>query len=154
MVIFYHGKWEHPGAFLDMYDTTMGTRIKHVSDDDFTHYDFDPWSLSFSDDGRHVILKGNSIDYMTEAKKTRTLLIFDGHGDLIQHPEGIRARSTMSSQAQHSRKQEIYRQLVDSLTPSRERPEKVHDIKMLKDRNKGVYRSGNTLYLFEANTSP
>ena len=154
MVLFYNGKFLSPFAFFDIYDTTTGTQLKHVSNDDFTQYDFDPLNVSFSEDGSYVMLKGSKADFMTDVKKTRTLLIFDGQGDLIQHLEDARAKLTTTLQEQHLMKQEIYQRLVDSRTSLSARPKEVRYVKMLKDRNRGVYTSGNTLYLFELQPSP
>ena len=154
MVIFYNGHFLSPFAFFDIYDTTTGAQLKHVSNDDFRQYDFEPVNLSFSEDGSYVMLQGSSIGYISGVKKTRTLLIFDGQGDLIQLPEDARAKPTAAPQAQHSMKQEIYRQLIDPQVPLSARPKEVRDVKMLTDRNRGVYTSGNTLYLFESQPSP
>ena len=145
LTIFDSG-WDEAGMiYLDFYDNT-GRLLKHISSNDFlVQYDFAPFDLMFSEDGSHVILTGF---------KTKDLLIFDGQGHLIQRIGDVRAKSATVFQEQHSIKQEIYRQFVDTQIPLREQPEGVHDIKMLKDRNRGVYISGNTLYLFELQLSP
>ena len=153
MVVFDNGWGENPFASFDLYETATGARLRHVSEDDFRQYDFEPLNLSFSEDGHYVMLKGSEIG-KREDKKTRTLLIFDGQGNLIQPPEGPRAKLTTDSQTQHSMKQAIYRQLVDPQAPLGARPKEVRDVKMLPDRNRGVYTSGNTLYLFELHPSP
>lgn len=153
MVVFYDGMWESPFAFFDLYETTTGARLRHVSEDDFRRYDFQPFRLVFSESGSHVMLKGSLIG-KTEERKTRTLLIFDGQGDLIQLPEDARAKLTADTEVQHSMKQAIYRQLVNPQAPLDARPKEVRDVKMLPDRKRGVYTSGNTLYLFELQPSP
>ena len=153
MVVFDNGWGENPFAFFDLYETATGSRLRHVSRDDFHQYDFAPARLVFSETGSHVMLKGSLIG-KTEERKTRTLLIFDGQGDLIQSPEGVRAKSVTAAEAQHSMKQAIYRQLVDPQAPLDARPKEVRDVKMLTDRKRGVYTSGKTLYLFELHPSP
>ena len=153
MVMFYNGWGENPFAFFDLYETATGSRLRHVSHDDFHQYDFAPARLVFSETGSHVMLKGAEID-LTEKKKTRTLLIFDGRGNSIQPPEGPRAKSVTAAEAQHSMKQAIYRQLVDPQAPLDSQPKEMRDVKMLPDRKRGVYTSGKTLYLFELQPSP
>ena len=151
--MFYNGWDENPFAFFDLYETATGSRLRHVSHDDFHQYDFAPARLVFSETGSHVMLKGAEID-LTEKKKTRILLIFDSQGNLIQPPEGPRAKPTADTEVQHSMKQAIYRQLVDPQAPLDSRPKEVRNVKMLPDQKRGVYASGNTLYLFELQPSP
>ena len=142
MVLFDNGLSRELSPFSSLYyfDTTTGTLLRYVSEDDFRQYDFSPFDFTFLGDGSRVLLTGLQTD---------RVLVFDAQGDLIQPPEGVWAKSTTASQEQHSVKQDIYRQLVDPRALLGERPKEVRGIKMLPDRNRGVYTSGNTLYLFE-----
>ena len=144
LLVFYNGWDESPFVYLYFFHTTTGALLRYVSDDDFTQLDFDPFGLTFLGDGSQVLLTGF---------KTKRVLIFDDQGDLIQLPENVRAKLTTDSPTQLSTKQAVYRQLVDPQAPLDARPDEVRDIKMLTDR-KGVYTSGNTLYLFELQSSP
>ncbi len=145
LVLFDSGWGEDLPAYLDFYSTTTGALLSHISEDDFRQYDFSPFGLTFSDGGSHVILTGF---------KTERILIFNGQGNLIQSPEGVQTKFTTTSNSQHERKQAVYRQLVDPQAPLDARPKEVRDVKMLPDRKRGVYTSGNTLYLFELQPSP
>ena len=144
MVLFDNGWGEASPASLYFYDTTTGTLLRYVSEDDFRQYDFDPFDFTFSGAGSHVLLTGF---------KTDRVLIFNAQGDLDPPPEGVRAKSTTTSQTHHEMKQAIYRQLVDTRALLEERPKGLRDIK-ITDQNRGVYTSGNTLYLFELQPSP
>ena len=84
----------------------------------------------------------------------KRVAILDGQGNLIQPPEDARAKLTTAPHAQHEMRQPIYRQLVDPQAPLGARPKEVRDVKMLPDRKRGVYTSGNILYLFELQPSP
>ena len=101
--------------------------------------------LTFSESGDHVLMMGGV---------EKRVAILDGQGNLIQPPEDARAKLTTASHAQHEIRQAIYRQLVDPQVPLGARPKEVRDVKMLPDRKRGVYTSGNTLYLFELQPSP
>ena len=46
-------------------------------------------------------------------------------------------------------KQAVYRQLIDPQALLGAQPKEVGDVKMLPDRKKGVYTSGDILYLFD-----
>ena len=85
---------------------------------------------------------------------TKRFAILDGQGNLTQPSEGVRAKLTTAPHAQYEIQQAIYRQLVDPQVPLGARPKEAGDVKMLTDRKKGVYTSGNTLYLFELQPSP
>ena len=145
MVLFDTGRGESSPLSLYFYDTTTGSLLRCVSEDDFRQYDFSPFKPTFSGDGRRILLTG---------RETDRVLIFNAQGDLIQLPEDARPKLTTTFQEQHSMKQEIYQRLVDPRTALSARPKEVRDIKMLTDQNRGVYTSGNALYLFELQPSP
>ena len=144
LVVFDNGWGEELPAYLSFYDTTTGALLRHMSEDDFRLNDFSPFGLTFLGDGSQVLLTGF---------KTKRVLGFDRQGNLLQLPEGARAKLTTESLTQLSAKQAVYRQLVDPQVRLGARPKEVHDIKMLTNQ-KGVYTSGNTLYLFELQPSP
>ena len=125
---------------LDFYDTTTGALLKHMDQRALRQADIPYSRLTFSESGDLVLLMGGD--------KERTAIL-DGQGNLIQPLEGARAKLMTAPQAQHEMRQASYRQLVDPQVPLGARPKEVGDVKMLPGRKRGVYTSGNTLYLFE-----
>ena len=141
LILFDTGGGEELEAHLDFYDTTTGALLKHMDRSTIRRADISNFGrLTFSESGDHVLMMG---------RDKEVVATLDGQGNLIQPPEDARAKLTTAPYAQHEIQQAIYRQLVDLQAPLGARPKEVRDVKMLPDRNRGVYTSGNTLYLFE-----
>ena len=128
--------------FLDFYDTRTGALLRHIDYDFFLTSDFDPFGLGFSEDGTRVILTGF---------KTDDLLEFDARGQFLRRIKGgaTSQKAKTARQTREAMKRALEPKAVKARLARGHILSGVAEFGLLRNRSRGLYARGDTLYLFE-----
>ena len=121
--------------FIDFY-TVNGDFLKHV---DFSQSEYEPILIGFSDDGKHVFVRGF---------KETTQIVYDSRGNEIDR---IKIDKNKDKTIRQNFEFIINRIDEQNLEKSSTKTHVPQGILLRKERQKGVSNKGRTLYLFNMN---